>query len=150
MNRAEPHAVIEVVRKFRHQSIKVAVAMDSSYVHGGLQGNALKWQAQHWVTGRGPVVNVDLWTELLSLLETLAATFVWVKGPSHANIEGNDREDWLAEEGRKASPLYATVRRPVPHPRTPLWSPGTPSRAPLGRQEWNPPPFCPLTILHLY
>ena len=44
--------VIEVVHKCYQQPTRVAVVMDSSYVHGGLQGNALKWQAQHWVTGR--------------------------------------------------------------------------------------------------
>ena len=31
---------------------RVAVAMDSSYLYDGLQGNPMKWQAQHWVTGQ--------------------------------------------------------------------------------------------------
>ena len=132
VKRAELHAVIEAVCQFRCQLVKVAVAMDSSCVHGGLQGYALKWQAQQWVTGRGPVINVDLWTELLSLLASSVATFVWVKVPSHVDIEGNERADWLAEEGRKSSTLYATVRRPVPQPHTPLQSPGTFPRSPMG------------------
>ena len=147
VNRAELHAVIEVVHKLRHRLVKVAVAMDSSYVHGGLQGNALKWQARHWVTGRGSVINVDLWTELLSLLASSIATSVLVKVPSHVDIEGNDQADWLAEEGRKSSPLYTTVRRPVPHPHTPLRSPGTFPRSLMGsatpKTRVEPTPLLP-------
>ena len=63
INRAEPMAVIVAVRHAHTHCHTFAVATDSSYVYGGVQGSAIKWRAQQWVTSKGPVLNVDLWID---------------------------------------------------------------------------------------
>ena len=130
VNRAELRAVLEVVMHFGQQAVQVAVMTDSSYVHSGLQGNAMRWRANGWVSAQGPVTNVDLWIDLMQILDVSLAQFSWVKVPSHAGIPGNDRADELALAGRLSSPLYATVRARVPPPPHP---PGYPPKGPFGR-----------------
>ena len=76
-----------------------------------------------WVTARGPVINVDLWDEMLETLVHSTCRFRWVKVPSHVDIAENEKADKLAEQGRKMSPLYNTVHRAVRHPVTPPCSP---------------------------
>ena len=82
--------------------------MDSSYV-----------QAPHWVIAQDPVINVNLWIEILDLLEDLRATSVWVKVPSHVELEGYDWAGHLVERGRLCPPFYLMIKRPVlaPTPR---------------------------------
>ena len=69
INRAELMAVIVAVRRTHTRQHTFAVTTDSSYVYRGVQGSAIKWRAQHWVTNKGPVLNVDLWIEPLELLD---------------------------------------------------------------------------------
>ena len=80
----------------------------------------------------GPVVNVDLWEEVLDIILSSSCTFKKrIKVPSHVDIGGNERADKLAEKGRNMSPLYlafdglpcgskpnhpASLRPPPPHP----------------------------------
>ena len=123
INRAELQAVIDVVHRYRHRTLSVAVATDSAYVHDGHQGKALQWKAAGWVTARGPVINVDLWDEMLEALVHSTCRFRWVKVPSHVDIAENEKADRRAEQGRKMSPLYNTVHRAVRHPVTPPCSP---------------------------
>ena len=123
INRAELQAVIDTVRHYYRGQRRAAVAIDSSYVQNGLQGNAIKWRAQHWVLSQGPMINVDLWVELLGLPEEPRATCIGVKVPSHVDLEGNDKADHLAELGRRSSPLFLTVQHPMPAPRIPLQFP---------------------------
>ena len=111
INRAELMAVIVAVRRTHTKQHTFAVATDSSYVYGGVQGAAIKWRAQHWVTNKGPVLNVDLWIDLLELLDLASASYEWIKVPSHVQVDGNERADALAELGRKSSPLYARAGR---------------------------------------
>ena len=123
VNRAELQAAIEVLKYYGMQSIRLAVATDSAYVFSGVQGTALRWRANGWVTAQGPVPNVDQWIDLMNLIDSAVATLEWIKVPSHSGIAGNDRADQLAEEGRKASPLYITAGGRVPRPMTPLQTP---------------------------
>ena len=128
INRAELQAVIDVVHRYRHRTLSVAVATDSAYVHDGVQGNALQWKASGWVTARRPVINVDLWDEMLETLLHSTCMFRSVKVPSHVDIAENEKADRLAEQGTKMSPLYNTVRRavrPPVHPPPPPLPPGT-------------------------
>ena len=104
----------------------MAGATDSAYVHDGLQGKAMQWKAAGWVTARGPVINVDLWEEILDRLLHSTCKFRWVKVPSHVDIAENEKADRLAERGKKLSPLYNTVHRAVRHPVTPPCSPPAP------------------------
>ena len=119
VNRAELQAVIDVVRKYKHQRHAVAVATDFAYVHDGLQGKAMQWEAQGWVTTHPLVINVDLWEEVLAILLTSNCEFKWVKVPSHVSVDGNEKADHLAEQGRNMSPLYLTVRRAIQVPPPP-------------------------------
>ena len=111
------------MHRYGHQTLSVAVATDFAYVHDGLQGKALQWKASGWVTARGPVINVDLWDEMLETLLHSTCMFRWVKVPSHVDIAENEKADKLAEQGRKMSPLYNTIRRTVHLPVTPPCSP---------------------------
>ena len=86
--------------------------MDSQYVYDGLKGAAFRWRAAGWVGQSGPVCNVDLWIQLLELLDNVHATVRWLRVPSHTNIPGNERADGLAEEGRISSPLYHALSLP--------------------------------------
>ena len=63
------------------------------------------------MTNKGPVLNVDLWIELLELLDQALVSYEWIKVPSHVQVEGNERADALAELGRKSSPLCAKAGR---------------------------------------
>ena len=96
--------------------MKVAAAMDSVHVHTGLQGNALIWQAKHRTTPQGPVINLDLWVEILGLLETSAIVFLWVKVPSHVDIAGNDRADQLRADSPPPCISLSSIRCPPPPP----------------------------------
>ena len=96
INRAELIAVIMSVRRTHTRNQQFAVATDSSYVHGGAQGSAIQWRAQQWVTSKGPVINVDLWIEMLKLLDTSVASYEWIKVRSHMQLDGNERADALA------------------------------------------------------
>ena len=84
------------------------------------------------MTNKGPVLNVDLWIDLLELLDQASASYEWIKVPSHVQMEGNERADALAELGRKSSPLYARAGRQPQALLTPIViSPiGAPDRPP--------------------
>ena len=84
------------------------------------------------MTNKGPLLNVDLWIDLLELLDQAFASYEWIKVLSHVQVEGNERADALAELGRKSSPLYARVSRQPQVLLTPIAvSPtGAPDRPP--------------------
>ena len=50
------------------------------------------------------MTNVDLWIEILELLDASVASYEWIKVPSHMQLEGNKRAHALAEVGWKSSP----------------------------------------------
>ena len=55
-------------------------------------------------TSQGPVPNVMVpWSLQTGLIK------MWIQVPSHAEVPGKERADVLAEMGRRAAPLYATV-----------------------------------------
>ena len=79
----------------------VVVYSDSRYVVNAITLNwARRWQANGWlrapdVSGRRQrAENVDLWEQMLALLEQHNVEFRWVKG--HANNAENERCDRLA------------------------------------------------------
>ena len=59
--------------------IKLAVATDSSYVHGGVSRQCLM---ENWISAQGPVTNIALWIELMNLIDLSKAIIVWIKVPS--------------------------------------------------------------------
>ena len=78
----------------------------------GAQGAARRWQARGWVGSAGPVSNIPLWKELLQLLDSTFQDILWVKVPSHVNVEGNEQADTLANNGRLSNPLYPARKTP--------------------------------------
>lgn len=99
-NRMEIFAVIAGLRCLK-ESCDVTIYSDSAYTvnafnEGWIQG----WKTNGWKKADGkPVLNADLWLELLSLMEPHEIRFVKVKG--HADNEYNNRCDALARSAIK-------------------------------------------------
>ena len=96
-NRMELTAVIEGLKALK-EPCAVTLTTDSKYVCDSvLKRWVYSWKAKGWKKSDGkPALNVDLWEQLLPLLEKHKVTFVWVKG--HAGHPENERCDRLAVE----------------------------------------------------
>lgn len=99
-NRMEMMAVIKGLEALK-QPCAVEVYSDSKYLVDSVnKGWAARWQANNWMRNKKErALNVDLWKQLLLLLNKHQVSFYWVKG--HANIEENERCDFLATEAIK-------------------------------------------------
>ena len=68
---------------------------DSEYVMKGITLWIKSWQAKGWKTAnRKPVLNQDLWQELLHL--TQGRTLEWKYVPGHSGVSLNERADTIA------------------------------------------------------
>ena len=94
-NRMELTAVIEALKALK-EPCGVTLTTDSKYVCDAInQEWVYNWKRNGWrKPDKKPALNVDLWEELLSLLEKHSVTFVWVKG--HNGNAYNERCDKLA------------------------------------------------------
>ncbi len=94
-NRMELTAVIEALRALK-EKCDVTVCTDSKYVCDAINLKwVYSWREKGWKKAdRKPALNVDLWEELLALLEKHDVEFVWIKG--HAGHPENERCDSLA------------------------------------------------------
>ena len=94
-NRMELSAVIAALRALR-ESCDITLTSDSKYVIDAItKGWVYTWKKNGWKKAdRSPALNVDLWEELLGLLEQHHVTFVWVRG--HNGHPYNERCDTLA------------------------------------------------------
>lgn len=99
-NRMELLGCITALRELDHPT-PVILYSDSQYVVNAVQkGWARRWQKNGWMRrpsadGQShPAENVDLWEEMLGLLDRLEVEFRWVKG--HAEHPENERCDVLA------------------------------------------------------
>lgn len=108
-NRMEMMAALVALRELRNCGKKIVLYSDSSYLVNGItKGWAKKWQKKNWLKSDGrPVVNIDLWQELLTLQDGVDVTFNWVKG--HAGNELNERCDQLATAAARQTELVADV-----------------------------------------
>ena len=88
-------AVIKALSALK-EPCKVRLTTDSKYVCDAInQRWVYGWRANGWrKADKKPALNVDLWEELLPLLETHEVEFLWVKG--HAGHPENERCDALA------------------------------------------------------
>ncbi len=94
-NRMELTGVIEALRALK-EPCAVELYTDSKYVFDAVDKRwVYGWRAKGWVKAdKKPALNVDLWQQLLPLLETHTVRWHWVKG--HAENEKNNRCDKLA------------------------------------------------------
>lgn len=99
-NRMELKAVIEALNHATSINDDVQIYTDSSYVQKGIQEWIHNWKKNGWrSSNKKPVKNQDLWQELDTLNSSLKVEWFWVKG--HAGHPGNERADFLANEGVK-------------------------------------------------
>lgn len=96
-NRMEMTAVIEALKRLKYPC-KVDLYSDSAYtVNAFCEGWVYGWEKRNWVkSDNKPVLNAELWQELLSLVRTHQVVFHKVKG--HADNELNNRCDFLARQ----------------------------------------------------
>ena len=94
-NRMELTAVIAALKALK-EPCEVILTTDSKYVCDSvINGWVYSWQKNNWrKSDKKPALNVDLWEQLLALLEKHKVTFNWVKG--HAGHLENERCDKLA------------------------------------------------------
>ena len=94
-NRMELTAVIMALNAL-NQPCKVTLTTDSKYVCDAVnKGWVYSWRKNDWKkSDKKPALNVDLWKELLSLLEKHEVEFIWVKG--HNGHKYNEICDALA------------------------------------------------------
>lgn len=94
-NRMELTAVIQALKKLK-EKCNVTVYTDSKYVADAfLKGWIWNWMKKSWKKSDGkPVLNPDLWKELIAEISKHEYKIVWVKG--HAGHPENERCDVLA------------------------------------------------------
>lgn len=94
-NRMELSAVIAALAALK-EPCHVTLTTDSKYVVDSVtKGWVYGWKKKGWIkSDKKPALNVDLWQQLLPLLESHKVDFIWVKG--HAGHPENERCDRLA------------------------------------------------------
>ena len=94
-NRMELTAVIKALEALRYPC-NVKLTTDSKYVCDAInQKWVYGWRDNNWrKKDKKPALNLDLWQQLLSLLEKHNVEFIWVKG--HNDHPENERCDKLA------------------------------------------------------
>lgn len=90
-NRQELYAVIETLKYFK-DPIKITIVSDSQYVVNSINGkHCYKWIKDNDLSKK----NLDLWFELIELLDKHDVTLKWVKG--HNDDPKNEYADLLAQ-----------------------------------------------------
>ena len=94
-NRMELTGVICALRALK-EPCAVDLYTDSNFVCDAVtKGWVYGWKAKGWIkSDKKPALNVDLWEQLLPMLQQHKVTWHWVKG--HAENEKNNRCDKLA------------------------------------------------------
>lgn len=95
-NRMEMLACIKAMEYLKDRSEKIIIHTDSAYISNAVNKGWLKsWERNGWLkSNKEPVLNSDLWKEILSYLKSLNVEIRWVKG--HAGVKYNERCDVLA------------------------------------------------------
>ncbi len=103
-NRMELLGVIDALNLLK-EPCKVNLYSDSKYVVQAItDGWLVGWVQKGWKNSKKePVKNIDLWKQLLPLLNKHEIEFIWVKG--HADNVENERCDELARDAIKNSVL---------------------------------------------
>lgn len=99
-NRMELLAVIEGLKALKKEGMTVEVVSDSKYVVDAINKGWLRSWVQKGFKGKK---NVDLWKQMIPLLQKHQVSFHWVKG--HNDHPQNERCDRLAVEASEGSRL---------------------------------------------
>ena len=114
-NRGELRAALRSLQGHRAGQ-RSLICPDSLLVVNGVLGWAQRWRRHKWHNSAGKVKHVDLWIQILELVERWGEEVKWLHIPSHIGIKGNGRADHLADVGRRRSPLlFGRISR-RPHP----------------------------------
>lgn len=98
-NRMEMTAVIEALRQVK-RPCRISLVTDSNYVVRGMTEWIHGWIRRNWLNSqKKPVLNKDLWQELLTLSRPHRIEWIWVKG--HHGHPENERCDQLARDAVK-------------------------------------------------
>lgn len=100
-NRMELMAVIEALKCMleKHAKDNVIIHADSNYVLGGVTTWIHNWEKNGWKTAnKKPVLNQDLWQELIAHVRNFKGTLSWQKVKSHDGHVHNERADAIATE----------------------------------------------------
>jgi ribonuclease HI len=87
------------VEKKADKTTEVTIFIDSAYLINGITGWVFAWEKNNWMTKtKEPVLNKDLWTDLLALVFRMnkKSSLVWEKVEGHAGYYGNERADIIA------------------------------------------------------
>ena len=99
-NRMELTAVIRSLQVLK-EPCHVHLHTDSRYVIDGITKWIFGWQKNGWKTAaKKPVLNADLWQELLDATKRHRIEWIWVKG--HDGHPENERADKLASDAALA------------------------------------------------
>jgi len=125
-NRMELTAVIEAIKALKRPSV-LTLYSDSTYVVNAFEKGWLStWQRSAWrKSDKKPVLNSDLWEELL--VESLPHTIKYVYVRGHENCVENNRCDEMARQqiqknskpGETALPRRKQKPEPAPPPESP-------------------------------
>ena len=96
-NRMELLSVIVALSCIKGNNHNIDIYTDSQYVCNSIEKKWLDgWKKWNWIkSDKKPVLNKDLWIELLPLLYKHNIKFHWIKG--HAGHPENERCDSLAK-----------------------------------------------------
>ncbi|MBK5102304.1 MAG: ribonuclease HI, partial [Desulfobacteraceae bacterium] len=98
-NRMEMLALIEALRQLK-RPCRIKVATDSHYLLKGMTEWIHGWIRRNWLSSqKKPVLNRDLWEELLELSKPHQVEWQWIKG--HDGHPENERCDQLARAAIK-------------------------------------------------
>jgi ribonuclease HI len=94
-NKMELTGVIEALKRLK-EPCDVVLTTDSKYIVDSVNKKwVYNWRAKNWLKAdKKPAMNVDLWEELLKLLDKHNVEFVWIKG--HNGHKYNEKCDKLA------------------------------------------------------
>ena len=95
-NRMELMAAIAAMSALK-EPCEITLTSDSKYLTDAINKGWLNsWKARGWKKAdKSPVLNVELWQKIDSLINTHKVTFVWVQG--HAGHPYNERCDEMAQ-----------------------------------------------------
>lgn len=103
-NRQELFGVLEALRYFTEPS-KIKIYSDSQYIVNSINnGSAQKWFKEQDYTKK----NLDIWVEILDLLNYHDVEFIWVKG--HAGNEMNELVNTLAQHAANCLNLKEDIK----------------------------------------